>query len=297
MISASNNDVDRLLLCSGNNVSEFYNAYSIKFQVDLCDTEFISNVQLRLRKFHLQMTNNLQETVVRAPEDIIDVRLITRPENYYNESKYVHITMEHLANDDNSQLAVFNVTKGVIFWLTSSSQSKMGELELDIQHRCPQSLSPNNIFIPNFQFFKNSGNDGQLVLTTYKKKNGNKNNRNKRQEINHDFAFHNESHVECHVKNFTINFEQDFNWTWISRPKEIAFNYCKGECPINWGLSDTHAEFRDIIRSRSQHNPTSAPEPCCVPNSFSDLYLLINIRERYSMQSLNDFVATSCSCR
>ena len=81
-----------LLWFSGNNVSEFYSTYSIKFQVDLSDAEFISSIQLHLTKFHLQVTNNLQETVVRAPGDIIDVRLITRPENYYNESKYVHIT-------------------------------------------------------------------------------------------------------------------------------------------------------------------------------------------------------------
>ena len=203
--------------------------------------------------------------------------------------------MKSLANNDNSQLAVFNVTKAVVLWLESSPSQ--GELELDIQHRCPQSLMQNNIFITNFQFFENSGNDGQLILTTYKKKNGNENNRSKRQEINHDFAFCNENQVECCMKRFTINFERDFNWTWVSRPKETAFTYCKGECPIKWGIANEHAEFLSILRSRAQHNPTVAPEPCCVPNSFSDLSLLINIRGTYSLQSLNDVVATSCSCR
>ena len=53
-----------LLLCSGNNVSEFYSTCRIKFQVDLTDTEFISSVQLCLRKLRLPIMNNMLEIVV-----------------------------------------------------------------------------------------------------------------------------------------------------------------------------------------------------------------------------------------
>ena len=274
-------------------MSEFCSTYRIKFQVDLTDDEFITSAQLCLRKFLLQ----LQETFRRTPKEMVDVRLVTRPANLFGADKYVHIMMETLANDDISGLAVFNVTKAVIFWLESSpSLSKMGELELDIQHRIPQSLTHSSAFIPNLQFFENSNNDGLLVLTTYKK-NSNEKNHNKRENINDDFVFCKESPVECCLKRFKVNFERDLNWTWVLRPREIAFNYCQGECPIKGRLSNEHTQLLDFMRSRTKKIPTAAPEPCCVPNSFSDTALFIIIKGIFSIQNLNNVVATSCSCR
>lgn len=278
---------------------DFYNAYRIKFQVDLSNKDFITNAQLRLKKSFLQLTEQSLEAIQRSQKDRVDVRLVSRPENYDGEEKHVYITMQFLAVDDINGLAIFNVTEAVVLWLEfpTHSLSHMGELELDVRLRCPQPLTHGATFVPNFQFFESSNNDGLLVLTTYKKKNGNQPTRQKRQDINSDLTFCNENQVECCLIRFRVNFERDFNWTWVIRPKEIAFNYCKGECPIKWGLSTVHAQFLDVLRYRARHNPTAAPEPCCVPNTFADIPLAIIVRGRFSMQNLEDIVATSCACR
>lgn len=284
-----------LFIFIGNSSVDFYHSYRIKFQVDLSDKDFITNAELRLKKYFLQLPESSQGTVERLLKDRVDVRLITRPENYYGEERHVYIATKFIAVDDINGLAVFNVTEAIVLWLESSAHSltHVGELELDVRLRCPQPLTHGRSFVPNFQFFVSSNNDGLLVLTTYKEKDGIR----QKRDINDNLIFCSENLFLCCLKKFRINFERDFNWTWVIRPKEIAFNYCKGECPIQWGISSGHAHFLDVLRQRAKHNPTAAFAPCCVPNTFADIPLAIAVRGRLSMQNLDDVVATSCACR
>ena len=285
-----------LFCSSGDSSVEFYNSYRIKFQVDLVKKDIITSAQLRMRKFFLQLNDTMQENVERDRHDRVDVRLITKPENYNGEEKHVHVTVGYLDVDHTGGMAVFNVTEAIIGWLNSPphSVSHIGELELDIRLGCPQPLTNGNTFVPNYQFFENSDKDGMLILTTYQEKNTSQNARRKRQDINTNLTFCNENQFDCCLKPFRINFSRDLNWTWIIRPREIAFNYCKGECPIIDGYSTGNAQFLHQLRSR---NPTAAPEPCCAANSFADIPVTVLINGNYSDRNLVDVVATSCLCR
>ena len=249
-------------------------------------------------------------------KDRIDIYLITRPENYYGEELRRFVKFALLDPDSINGLAVFDVTDEIKLWWQEDAKhaiTRAGEIEFELGIRCPQPLTEGIEFIPNFQFFTGSSQDqeGQLVITTYDDNNGeisgggeedSEGARKKREEPSEepekDLIFCAPEQSACCLNEMRINFLRDFNWTWVVRPLEITVNYCSGSCAVRWGLVNQHAQLLDIYRSRAQHNPTAAPEPCCVPNSYASVALGTHFPPAEpSVQVLDDIVATSCACR
>ena len=270
---------------------EFYNSYRINFEVDLDNKDFISTAQLRLKKFFLQLNDTMLENVRRARKDLVEVHLVTTPANYGGKEKHVFVTTEYLTLDYTSRVAVLNVTEAIILWLDLPPSSL---LELDIQIGCSGSLLNGSTLVPNYQFFEDSDNDGLLILRSYQKKNENKNNLEKKQDINEFLNFCKDNKSECCLTKYRINFELDLNWTWIARPKAIAFNYCKGDCSEETSFFTEHDKYLNAVSAK---NSTFTTKPCCVPNSYADVELVFYFGGKFYHQNLVDGVVTSCKCR
>ncbi len=270
---------------------DFYNVYTVKFDIDLSNREYITDAQLRLVKLPFESGN------VQASR--IDLFMVTQPENYFNEELFRHIGGEVHYSDSINGLAVFNVSSAIIRWLEAHPTSVKDEIKFEVRIRCTHPLT--HSFIPNVQLFEESS-QGLLVLTTYKDINVNYPQptsapgpaRFKREDINDGLTFCGPTEVHCCLTRFRIDFVRDFNWTWVY-PRDIAFNYCGGECPRRWQLSTLHAAFMDFFRAGQ--NPTAAPEPCCVPNSYESLTLGLYLNGKKTFDYLQDLVATSCACR
>ena len=268
---------------------EFHNIYRVTFAFNLTDRDYITDAQLRLKRVPLE-AGNIQNSR-------IDLFMVTRPENYFNEEYFRHITTVF---DRVGKMVIFNVSKAIISWLEDNPDCLSGEIKFEIRIRCAQPLPSGVRFVPSVQFFEES-NQGLLILTTYKDINHQLEPdtveavRHKREDINAGLKFCGETEVRCCLTRFRIDFKRDFNWTWVIKPRDIAFNYCGGECPKLWKLSTEHAAFLDFFRAKQ--NPTAAPEPCCVPNSYESLSLGLYLNRKLSFEFMEHLVATACACR
>lgn len=284
----------------------FYSTYKFKFDIDL-NKKDLADAQLRLTKSLLDSSTLPEDRIVQ--KDRIDIYLVTRPDNYYGGEELRRFVKFALHDpDDINGLAIFNVTDAITWWLNDPEQAltRAGEIEFEISIRCPQPLTEGIHFIPNFQFFSDSSQDGQLVLTTYEES-GVENSGEEWEEISRrkrdddddddddDLAYCNPDQFVCCLNKLRINFRRDFNWTWVIIPTEIGFNYCSGECINSWDTE--HSQFLHTYREKAKHNPTAAPEPCCVPNSYETVALGVRLGGVNSIQQLDDIVATSCACR
>lgn len=274
---------------------KFYNVYRLNFSIEATNRKYITDAQLRLKRFPME-GGSVQNTR-------IDLYMVTRPANYFNE-EYKRFIASVIDNNV-SKMVIFNVSKAIDLWVKQANQGggNTEEIEFEIRIRCYQPLPQGTFFVPSVQFFEDESKLGLLILTTYKNislVNGTGEVRHKRSadrnaDINDDLSFCGDNEVHCCLTRFRIDFKRDFNWTWIIAPKDIAFNYCGGECPRRWSLSTEHAALLDFYRAGE--NPTAAPEPCCVPNTYASLTLSIYLNRKLSHEFIEDLVATSCACR
>lgn len=275
---------------------DFYDIYTLAFDVDLRDREFVTNAQLRLTKMHLFPKEEYPF------DDRLDVKLLVKPENYYDEYLSHYATTKLLSYDNKDELLVIDITKDIAWWLDNSEAAGKSntELKFEIHLHCSQTLPNGTSFVPNFQFVTESSGDSQLVVKTYRSKH-----RRKRQDQeetegednNNVVEFCEQEQFECCLNELKVNFKKDLNWTWIVKPKEVAFHYCSGECPINWGQSTEHAQYLDRYRSRVEKNPVAAAKPCCVPNTYRSLTVATYLQGVHNVTLLEDIVVTSCACR
>lgn len=287
---------------------EFFNIYTIKFDLDLRNYDYFTDAQLRLRVSRL-ITNR---TMAQGTEDQIDVKFLIAAENYYNEIYKRYITSKRLRPDTiRSEMLIFNVTKAIGWWLDFNKKNQTNEITFELHIRCSHTLPEGATFAPNFQFFARSDKDARLVITTYKEEaslsdqdsedqdtadqDSGSNRRRKRYSVNSGLTFCNPNQIECCLNSLEINFERDFNWTWILKPQQIAFNYCSGECPLRW--STRHSQLLQRFRARVKQNPAAAAKPCCVPNEYLPVALGIFLNGVHRIDVLEDIVATSCACR
>lgn len=282
---------------------EFYNIYTVKFDIDLRGYEYFTDAQLRLRISRLNTNRTMNEMIT---EDQIDVKFLIAAENYYGEIYKRFVTSKRLRSDSISEMVTFNVTKAVEWWLDFNENNLTNVITFELHIRCSHTLSEGTKFIPNFQLFSRSEGDARLVITTYRKEAGisestelesTSSRRRKRYDVNSGLTFCNTNQIECCLNAMEINFERDFNWTWVLKPKQIAFNYCSGECPLRWGKSTRHSQLLERFRARVKHNPAAAAEPCCVPNQYLSVTLAIFLNGVHRIALLEDIIATSCACR
>ncbi len=272
---------------------DFHNNYLVTFHVDLSDTQFITEAQLRLKKTLLDASQSLANTNRVARKDRIDVFTVTEPANYGGNSLKEFVVSLFLDPRSSEEILVINVTDSIISWLKNSGSPK-GNVQFELTIRCPEPLAGGDTFLPNFQFFSESDKAGQLIITTY---NGNEDGSTRRKRNARAINVTCDSkNLDCCLESYTVNFHRDLNWTWVVRPPSVSFNYCSGQCPIRW-LDNRHSAHVQTLRARVKKNPAAAAEPCCIPNSFRPIHLVASINDKEVHMELNDVAATSCICR
>lgn len=279
---------------TGNPLIDFFYLYKIRFQIDLRGKDFVTKADLRLKKSLLEQDFLRDDGIKVEQKDLVHIFYWVRGDGD-NEDYPIYITSTYLDQESISGVVELNITKAILLWLDvpEHAQSRMGNIELELRLRCPEPLSSNDTFVPNFQFFTESSNESRLYITTYKERTHLQHNALKRKRRNsEDMTFCRPSEFQCCLNRLTINFERDLNWTWIIRPKEIPFNFCSGECPLY--LENQHARFLDYLKF---YNPTAAPEPCCAGNSFLSVPISIIVNGEVEQGLLENVIITSCSCR
>ena len=279
----------------GNPKETFNERYRLKFQLNLVDAISITNIiedlkaELRLfvepRREVPQITSELSKW-----EDRVEIRLIVRPENYLNQELPIFIT--HQLLPPTKGYVVFDVSKSIKEWL-NRNDGLSGELELEVLIRSPEAIRYGPTFEPSIQFSEQESTT-QLVLTVYES------DKAKRGAITPGYAVNNEvkCSFQCCWRPLVVNFRRDYNWTWITQPESIEFNYCSGACPTNWAVDGVHTRLLEIHRKRVlDENPTASPEPCCVPDSYEKELFVLNYNNRTQMVWVEDAKVTSCICR
>ena len=221
----------------------------------------------------------------------MEVRLIIRPENYLDQELPIFVTYEMVTALDG--YVVFDVSKAVTEWISRNDNALTGEMELDVLIRSPEPILNGPTFEPSVQFSLED-KTSQLVLTVYEDE------RERRSAIDPEYATENPRRCEfqCCWRPFVVNFKRDYNWTWIREPESIEFNYCSGECPQGWAVDGYHSRLLDIHRQHVlNENPTAAPEPCCIPDSYEERTFILNYRNGTHVYLIEDAVVTSCICR
>lgn len=218
----------------------------------------------------------------------MEVYYITRPDNYYGSELRQFVT-GLFTTPDKDKYVSFNVTDAIISWIYDHPK-KIGELELEVWIRCPEGLKSGVMFMPNIQFSADNSTT-QLVLSGFEEERLDK---RSNERFTTEYCEQNPTAHQCCLRPLEINFERDLNWTWILEPKSIPFNYCKGSCPHNWNFFSRHSETITQLR---RNNPTAAPEPCCVANSYANRTILTRLEGKDSIHELVDIVVKSCVCK
>lgn len=256
-------------------------------------TNVIDYIQAELRLLKLPQFQVISSRVAQGiMEDRVEIRLIERPKNYLNQDLLIFITHQDLKVDNG--YAVFNVSRAITKWL-ERRDGLSGEMELEVLIRHPENAPYGSTFEPGVQFSLDKQST-QLVLTVYNEEE----NVVKRAAVTATYSTNNPSRCEfqCCWRPLSVNFKRDYNWTWITQPETIEFNYCSGECPQNWAVDGEHVRLLSIHRRNVlDENPTAAPEPCCVPDSYRKQLFVLNIKNRTDLVWVDDAVVTSCVCR
>ena len=284
------------LLFAGTSTKEdFYESYRLKFDVDLAEVTSITNVvddlKAELRLFKVPRVESWWAR--EALKDRVEIRLIQRPEHYLNQELLIFITYQLL--EPSEGYAVFNVTKAIMEWV-SRNHGLSGELELDVLIRSPEAIYYGPTFEPKIQFSVDTQTT-QLVLTVYDDKSSEK---RKRFVVTPEYAVNNpiKCAFRCCWHPLIVNFRRDYNWTWITEPESVEFNYCRGACPEEWAVEKQHTRLLDRHRQRIlADNPTGAPKPCCVPDSYKKEFFVLNLRNKTEFLWIEDAIVTSCVCR
>ena len=220
-------------------------------------------------------------------------------ENGNNISYPVLITSQNVRTEED-RYETFDITEGVNRWLSSGLSS---QLEFEVVIRCSETVDTGLLYLPTVQFdVPNSSrgkgsNDANLVIKVIAENHKRNSTRTKRQStvgISKEFCLANPEEENCCIKQTTVNFHEDLDFTWILAPSTFQFSYCAGLCPRIWPSGTTNLELRGQLRTM---NPTASPEPCCVPHDTSSLTVLAFDGENLILLKLTEMIVDSCQCR
>ena len=209
-------------------------------------------------------------------------------------SRKVFMTGRSIILNDGKMWEVFVITEALQRCLSEQPFKTMLHLELEIK------LDPSDpLFgsINPYSFFHNSvaslTNTTQLVVFTVNEGDVENPLRGKRQ-LSKDFCFANFT-TNCCVRNLTINFVNDLNWTFVLAPLEYDANYCSGGCPYLSPAATPHAQALQIAKLL---NPAASAEPCCVPAMLLPLTIIREdeVNGKLIFEPLSDMIVESCHC-
>lgn len=103
---------------------------------------------------------------------------------------------------------------------------------------------------------------------------------------------------QCKRKTMIVDFNS-FQWTnWLLEPSSYNAYHCHGFCkfPVPRHLtSNNHAIIQALVHSK---NKSFVPPPCCVPNEFDALHiLLLDGPDRVVLRRKVGLIAKSCACK
>lgn len=277
-----------LFSCSYSiSIEHVTDTYRIKFDIDLSNKKHVTNAEFRFFKAKRQ---GFKHEDIHHPNDRVEVYSITRPNNYYGAELRQFITALFITPDKDGY-AVFNVSEVFDSWIYHNP-NRIGELELEVWIRCPEALKSGVMFTPNIQFIADN-TTAQLVLTSFSEEDSDQVEK-RAIRFRPGFCEENPNAFQCCLRPLEINFQRDFNWTWVIEPRSISINYCKGSCPHNWNFYNRHSDLITLLRL---NNPAAAPEPCCVANRFERKVVLVHIEGEDVLHNLDDVAVKSCVCR
>lgn len=210
-------------------------------------------------------------------------------------TRKVFVTGRPIILNDDKMFEEFAITEALQQCLTTRPYKTMVHLELEIKLD-PSSVLPSGV--NPYDFFQNSAagldTTTQLVVFTVNEKDV-ENARRRKRQVTKEFCFANFT-TNCCVRNLTINFHEDLNWTWVIAPAEYDPNYCSGDCPYLWPSATLHAANLQTVKFL---NPAASAEPCCVPALLLPLTIIREdeVTGGLVFEPLSDMIVDSCICR
>ena len=236
--------------------------------------------------------------VKREPNPTENVEIYWMTTTVGEDGKTVDYSMLIKSQDvrtENDEYISFDVTEGVRTWLREESSE---QLDLKVVIRCPESVSTGLLFLPGVQFdtaSKGLHNANLIVKVLVENENSNRTKRSTEElGSSREYCLANPDEIHCCLKETTVNIQEDLGLNWVLAPRTFQFTYCLGLCPRVWPSSTLNLEYRGKLRAV---NPTSSPEPCCVPQDTRPLTVLTYENGRLVLKQLEGMIVDSCQCR
>lgn len=271
-------------------------AHLLSFSLDLTDKEIISSTELRiwyriLNKESLRQSDRQRITIFHVFKQ--------NNENYYGEDPTHYCTRVQVSLEEDGYVN-FNITSALKQWVDWMDEERgMFYLEVNIEDLQTVNDSGELVFhspaieIVYADIEGRYSKTTQLVLRTY----SNNDSRRKRQGQQFYNSCTAEESKNCCKRNLVLDIRRDLEWTWILRPRKLTANFCSGFCSIDGPTATYHTLLNLIYHSNTQGNPTGSPAPCCVPDKFAPVPLLIFNRTTIELVTIDDISIQSCICR
>ena len=196
---------------------------------------------------------------------------------------------------------VFDITGNDGAWL-ASHVSDNGTAEVQLTIKVYRKCTPGTRAAPHENSVTNIS-DGtttpRLVVTLSDFNTGDMKRRLKRmQELNveeQQAEYYCETNSsECCLRNLTVDFHEDLQFSFIKTPLTFTFNYCDGVCKP-W--SNEHLQTPGIytILAGFQGSNKQRLLPCCAPGSSDPLHVITTLEDR-PLITFNNVVVKSCRC-
>lgn len=121
--------------------------------------------------------------------------------------------------------------------------------------------------------------------------------RRKHGEKKKNRTYKHDKNLKCSKHDFYVDFDEIGWGKWIVYPKRFNAHLCIGKCPspVDQHLNPTnHAVMQSLMRLK---NPSSVPEPCCVPTKLSALSMLYYEYDEIVVRHHEDMAVDECGCR
>lgn len=270
-------------------------AHLLSFNLDLTDKEIISSTELRL--WYRILSN---ESLSHSDKQRISIFHVFKQnsDNYYGEDPTHYCTRE-LVSLERDGYVNFNITSALKQWLDWTDEDR-GMFYLEVNIEDLQTVNDDGEVVfqsPAIEIVYTDiegrySKTTQLVLRTY----SNNDLRRKRQQQEMHNSCSSEASKSCCKRTLVLDIRRDLGWTWILRPRKLTANFCSGFCSID-GPTATYHTLLNLIYHSVQSNPTGSPAPCCVPDKFAPVPLLIFNRTNIELVTVDDISIQSCICR
>lgn len=267
----------------------------LSFDLDLTDKQIVSSTELRL---WYRILN--KESLKHSDTQRITIFHVFKQEdsNYYGEDPTHYCTREQVSLEGDGYVS-FNITTALKQWQDWMDEER-GMFYLEVKVEDLQTANDNGdlVFQSPAVEIVYADIEGRYSTTTQLVLRAFSNNilRRKRQG-QEGYNYHSCSSVgskSCCKRTLVLDFRRDLNWTWIIRPRKLNANFCSGLCSIDAPTATYHTLLNMISR---QNNPTGSPAPCCVPDKFAPVPLLIFNLTTIELVTVDDISIDSCICR